>query len=420
MKQPLKIAVVVGTFPVVSQTFIVNQINALIDDGHKVQIYAYKKENHDVVHDSLKKNNLLENVVYLQKPSVSKIKRFFDFLIWTISNLFKIRWRLFFKTLNVFKYGKDAFTLHLFYESQWFLNRPDFDIIHAHFGPYASRIAYLKSKDIFHNNTKLFTTFHGYDLKPNRIENYKKNYRLLLKHSNVISVNSEYLKGILLQVKPGLNNIVVLPVGLDTLYFKRKKTKKDNRYFDIVFCGRLITLKGPHLAIDIIKMLVNKGYSQVRLSIIGEGVMQQKLAEQIKALSLESHVFLKGALTQEEVKLEFEQSDVFLLPGIADPQTGQVEAQGLVIQEAQAMELPVVVSDVGGMKYGLIPNETGFVVKTNDIDAFTKALEKLILDSNLRTRMGKRGTTFVNEKFDNIVLVKQLLEHYNAVLDRIN
>ena len=67
MKQPLKIAVVVGTFPVVSQTFIVNQINALIDDGHKVQIYAYKKENHDVVHDSLKKNNLLENVVCIYK-----------------------------------------------------------------------------------------------------------------------------------------------------------------------------------------------------------------------------------------------------------------------------------------------------------------------------------------------------------------
>ena len=79
------------------------------------------------------------------------------------------------------------------------------------------------------------------------------------------------------------------------------------------------------------------------------------------------------------------------------------------------MGLPVVVSDVGGMKYGLIPGETGFVVKENDISGFADAIEELILSKELGEKMGKRGREFVEKNYDSSVLVKKLLDLYRTL-----
>ena len=105
--------------------------------------------------------------MYFKKAPVSKIKRIITFVRWTISHIDKIRWAQYIKVLNVLKYGKEAWTLHLFFESQWFLKTEEFDVVHAHFGPYASRIAHLKANNILSSKTKFVATFHGYDLKPN-------------------------------------------------------------------------------------------------------------------------------------------------------------------------------------------------------------------------------------------------------------
>ena len=83
-------------------------------------------------------------------------------------------------------------------------------------------------------------------------------------------------------------------------------------------------------------------------------------------------------------------SDLFVFPGIHDKH-GRAETQGLVLQEAQAMELPVIVSDVGGMKYGMINDITGFVVEEKNIAGFVDKIELLIADKELRKEMGKQG-----------------------------
>ncbi|OUS02030.1 hypothetical protein A9Q86_05105 [Flavobacteriales bacterium 33_180_T64] len=419
MKQPLKIAIVVGTFPVVSQTFIVNQINTLIDSGHRVSLYAYKKGEIDSLHESLKKHDLLKEVIYLRKNTPKNLLRFFEFFVWTFKNLFKIRWRRYFKTINVFKYGKKAYLLSHFFAIKWSLIQDDFDIIHIHFAHNARLISYLKSVELFSSKTKLVTTLHGYDLVPSKSEFYKDAYSIVFEQTNMITVNSLYLKKQLQILQPQLNTINVLPVGLDTTFFSKTQPKIRSNFFDIVFCGRLIELKGPEIAIDIVDVLLKKGHTKIRLHMIGDGPLYKHLDEIIKDRSLQNHVFLKGAQTQEIIKKELEEADVLIMPGIPDPKSGQEEAQGLVIQEAQAMELPVVVSDVGGMKYGLIPDESGFVVKANDINAFVDALELLILDETLGLQMGKKGMQFVKEKFDNIVLTQRLLELYNQAIKTI-
>jgi len=416
MPRPLKIAVVVGVFPVVSQTFIINQINTLIDAGHQVSIYAYRKGTKNIVHHSLNKHHLLNRVIYFEKHHNSKLMRIFQYKKWIIKNIFVVKWLAFFKSINVFKYGKEALSLGLFFESQWFLKHTDFDVIHTHFGQNARRIAYLKSLGFIPNKTKLVTTFHGYDLKPNNTEFYKNKYAILFKQSNAFTVNTIYLKNILNELQPQLNNIHLLPVGLDTTYFKRQHLKTDSTYFDLVFCGRLIALKAPDIAIDIIHELHKLGYTQVRLHIIGTGTMQTQLEDKIKVFNLEASVFLVGDLIQRDIIQLYEQADAFLFPGIKLPETGLAETQGLVLQEAQAMELPVIVSDVGGMKYGLIPNETGFLIQEKNSLAFVKAIESLILNPDLKKEMGSKARAYVCDHFDNEILRTKLVYLYNKVV----
>lgn len=65
----MKIAFMVGNFPALSETFILNQITGLIDRGHEVDIYAKKPRKDPSVHSDVKKYNLLKHTYYLDAPS---------------------------------------------------------------------------------------------------------------------------------------------------------------------------------------------------------------------------------------------------------------------------------------------------------------------------------------------------------------
>ena len=78
--QKLRIAIVVGTFPTVSETFIVNQIISLIEAGHFVQIFAFRKGNTQHIHSSIKKHNLLDKVIYFKKKITHYIRDSFFLL----------------------------------------------------------------------------------------------------------------------------------------------------------------------------------------------------------------------------------------------------------------------------------------------------------------------------------------------------
>ena len=68
------------------------------------------------------------------------------------------------------------------------------------------------------------------------------------------------------------------------------------------------------------------------------------------------------------------------------------------------MELPVIVLDAGGMKYGVKDGETGFVAKEGDINAFANKIELLVLNPELRREMGKKERIIACKNYDSRVL----------------
>ena len=414
-----KIAFVVDQFPNVSETFILNQITDMIDRGHEVKIYSFKKEKFEFVHQVVNQYKLLEKTTYFRYSQRYGINKAAWSFLFVVSNFGALIREPSFKFAHPGTVRNAIRNVSLSQSISAFLRTNSFDIVHAHFGQCGAKIADLiATREL--GGFKFFTTFHGYDLSPLLVEYYKKKYKNLFNYADGLTVNSPYSREIILSVCPQPKNLILLPVGLRTDQFKKKALESDretNR-FTILFCGRLIAIKGPDFAIRIMDLLVNRRrLKQIVLRMVGDGNLRNEVERLIHELDLKDHVILLGALSQEQVIQEMGKAHLFLLPGIHEKATGRAETQGLVIQEAQAMELPVVVSDAGGMKYGLMDGVSGFVVKEGDIEGFADRIELLIKDKELRAAMAKAGRDFVVENFDTKVLGDRLSTIYAGKLN---
>lgn len=407
----MRIAFVLPSFPTVSETFIYSQINELIDRGHEVKILAFRKNTTLVNHQILKDYCLLELCDFYPRFSLQRLYGEFRFFFRKVvfeSFLFNKNYKSEIKWLHLIDY------FNYINVNKWLLENPHFDIIHIHFGligiPFVKEIEQRKI-----DNTKLVVTFHGVDLDPSRLNSFKEIYHNLFAYADSLTVNSPYLHELLSSICEYKDKIHILPVGLDTIKFNNKgqNIRREDEIFKIVFCGKLIELKGPDIAIKTIDYLQKeRGIKNIQLRIIGSGPMKESLNKLIINLRLQEKVFLIGNKSQEELKIEMSESHLFILPGIHDIKTNRAETQGLVIQEAQSMELPVLVSDAGGMKYGLLDEISGFVVKQNDIKEFANKIEYLINNELIRQKMARAGRLFVSQNYDIRLIVNRLEKIY--------
>jgi colanic acid/amylovoran biosynthesis glycosyltransferase len=161
----MKIAFIVEAFPVLSQTFVLNQVTGLIDRGHEVDIYAEFNENITKVHPDVEKYDLLSRTFYHPQVPQNKFRRLLKG-VWLFLTNFPIAPLLLLRSLNVFKYKKDATSLRLLYSVIPLVKRrPVYDVIQCHFGLLGIKGMLLR--DIGALQGKHTTAFHGVDISQN-------------------------------------------------------------------------------------------------------------------------------------------------------------------------------------------------------------------------------------------------------------
>lgn len=99
--------------------------------------------------------------------------------------------------------------------------------------------------------------------------------------------------------------------------------------------------------------------------------------------------------------------------------TSNNEGTPVSIIEAQASQVPVISTNVGGVGNVMLDNETGFVVPKNNARIFAVKLLVLIENEALRKDMGEKGWTFVKERFHFERLVKDMEHYYKRLLSTI-
>ncbi|MBW6486205.1 MAG: glycosyltransferase family 4 protein [Syntrophobacterales bacterium] len=145
--------------------------------------------------------------------------------------------------------------------------------------------------------------------------------------------------------------------------------------------GRLTAIKGQDVLIRAFAELKQAG-EDVFLVLLGEGERRGELEEMARHLQISDSVMFLG--WRPEVAAVMASFDIFCLPSLN-------EGMGKVIVEAMAMGLPVVASNVGGIKDLVRKGENGLLVPPGDATALAKALSLLCSAPQERRRMGDAG-----------------------------
>ena len=96
--------------------------------------------------------------------------------------------------------------------------------------------------------------------------------------------------------------------------------------------------------------------------------------------------------------------------------TSDNEGTPVSLIEAQAGGLPVITTDVGGVRDIVLEGKTGYIVPKNNVSLFVEKLLLLVENEVERNRLSKNGWDFVKEKFHYTTLVKNMDGYYQYLL----
>lgn len=153
----------------------------------------------------------------------------------------------------------------------------------------------------------------------------------------------------------------------------------------ILYCGKLAAWKRP---LDLVRALASAYLPRATLLIVGDGELRPQVEAEARALGLD--VRLAGFVNQAQLSAFYAASDCLVLPS-------EYEPWGLVVNEAMAAGLPVIVSDKVGCAADLVRSgENGVVYRCGDLAALAEALGVVVTDADRRRCWGRRSREIIS------------------------
>jgi glycosyltransferase involved in cell wall biosynthesis len=385
----LKVAYILNRFPLLTETFIMREMYWIRKKEVEIQIFSLFSPRNTPVHEQALE--LLPYAHYSTFVSWEVIKSQIFFILRSPVRYFKALSKAVWQTHR--EIGVLLRALLIFPKSVYFarqMEKLEIDHIHAHF-VYLGGIAAGVVCDL------LDITF---TIHPHAVGLFSRNQldvRSELQNASKIITVSEYHREYIANLCPRIDpdDIEVVYYGLETDRFRPMNKNVSNNPVVILAVGRLIEKKGFEYLIDACAKLVQKGHV-FQCNIVGNGD-QNELQAHIDRNGLKDWVTLCGALEQRQILKFFQESDIFALPCVI-ARNGDRDGMPNVLIEAMACELPVVTTPVTGIPELVKDGETGLLVAERNADSLSEALERLILDKNLRQRIGKQARQATLEK----------------------
>jgi glycosyltransferase involved in cell wall biosynthesis len=348
----LRVVALLDRFPVLTETFVVNELQALAAAGHAVRVEALERGDGEPPLPT----------DYRERGSLRD-------LAWLLAH-------------HPLRCAADLLGRPRLRREEWV--RPLRELapvvrrlapgehLHAHFAAGAAldamRIAAL-------TGTTYSVTAHAWDiwLAP-------RNLRAKLERAAFVTTGCEYNARHLRTVAPGAR-IEVIVMGVDGDRFARRNPLPGGR--TVLGVGRLVAKKGFG---DLARAAQGLDAS---VRIVGEGPLRDALAG----------VELLGALQPDAVRAELERADVLAMPCVVAPD-GDRDSMPVVVKEAMAMELMIVATDEVGLPE-CVREPWGRLVAPGDADALRAALKDVLaLPPEERAAAGAAGRAWVLEHAD--------------------
>jgi glycosyltransferase involved in cell wall biosynthesis len=219
--------------------------------------------------------------------------------------------------------------------------------------------------------------------------------RHIYRHADSVLAYGEHVRRFVARMRGREDDVFVAPQSVELELFARTVSPAEITDFRerhaipagplVLYAGRLVAEKGIEVLLDAWAGANSPG----TLILIGDG----PLADRGRAAP---RTRLLGSMPREELPVAYAASDLAVLAAIPTPRFQ--EPWGLVCNEAMHQSRPVVASStVGAVAGGLVRNgETGLVVGPGDVPALRHAIERLLSDGALRTRLGEAGRAAVS------------------------
>jgi colanic acid/amylovoran biosynthesis glycosyltransferase len=389
-ERPLRIGLFLIAFPQLAETFIVTKVLKLLEAGFDVQIFTLQADGDWAKFSVLDGRDDIRARVHAVPPvrplgkvlrrGVAEIARAISTHPRSFAELARHTWKHrhegelgFFKSL---------------YEHVNFVGH-ELDILHVEFDYQALGIADLRG----YLGCKLLLSARGTLQSSSTFARRPETPSYLFRYADGYHFISQFLEDNMrgLGMPEDLPSWHIEP-AIDLSLFQPRPRTSPPGPVRIVSVGRLSWAKGYEFALDAVADLRARGVD-FRYDIYGHGPYEEAVRFAIEQHGLQSHVRLAGTRRREEMPEILANADIMLHASLDE---GFCNA----VIEAQAMELPVVTSDAGGLPENVEDGVTGFVVSRRNARALADKLELLAGNLPLRRSLGAAGRSRARARFD--------------------
>jgi glycosyltransferase involved in cell wall biosynthesis len=231
---------------------------------------------------------------------------------------------------------------------------------------------------------------------------YKKHIlsRVLKNADRIIVLSDEQAKLVKEKYYIKESNIVVIPNGVGEKFFNDKKKDALESPLKILYVGRLAVQKHPERLVEAMALLKIPGH----LTLVGDGEDREKLEELTKTLKL-TNITFAGKKFGDQLLPYYREADVFAI-------ASEIEGMPLVILEAMAAGLPIIGSNVPGIRE--LVAGTGILVDSPYPETFADAFAKLGNDPQLLKKLSTQSVEKAKQ-YSWKKLIERLISVYNEV-----
>ncbi len=210
-----------------------------------------------------------------------------------------------------------------------------------------------------------------------------------------------------------VEDVAVVHNGVIRRLFQSPLPQRHNRcLLTVGFLGNLVDMKGLVQYVRVLAKMINDGLP-VRGEVIGawyDDQFRHEINSYCHEQGVSERILFRGALFGEEKLALMKEWDIFFYPS-------HTEGMPLVVLEAMALGLPVVVTNVGAVKDIVEDGREGFVVEKGDEKAMRHRLEALSLDESVRLSMSTAARQTISSRFDLDMNLEKLAVLWHRLFD---
>lgn len=296
------------------------------------------------------------------------------------------------------------YTWKAYWYSKKLLKKNKYDLTHSFFSVPCGFLSLILKQT---NKLPYVISLRGADV-PGYSERFSKLYNILKpiikfiwKKADAVVSNSKGLKDLALKSKPS-QKIIIIYNGTDIENFKPDEKVKNKEKLIITLGGTRVTRrKGINYLIEAIYKL-SKIYSNIFVTIIGEGSEKKILENLAKKLKIEDRISFLGRIDYGKIPRYYQEASIFILPSLN-------EGMSNAMLEALSSGLPILATDTGGAKELIESGKNGFIIKKKDSSDIANKIEILINNTDLRQKMGENS----RKKAEKMSWKNVASEYYN-------